>query len=78
MGTHTVKSNTKISFGTVEYKSENYVNGQQVPMLYASGGGWSGYVTKADRNKVRTAFGFDTGGYTGDWSGSHGKLAFLH
>ena len=78
MGTHTVKSNTRISFGTVEYKSENYVNGQQVPMLYASGGGWSGYVTKADRNKVRTAFGFDTGGYTGDWSGSHGKLAFLH
>ena len=22
--------------------------------------------------------GFDTGGYTGDWAGSYGKLAFLH
>lgn len=74
MGTHTVKSNTKIYFGTATYYSEN----SGTPMVYASGGGWSGYVTEEDRDRVRTAFGFDTGGYTGDWSGSYGKLAFLH
>ena len=27
---------------------------------------------------AKTALGFDTGGYTGDWSGSYGKLAMLH
>jgi hypothetical protein len=27
---------------------------------------------------AKSALGFDTGGYTGDWSGSYGKMAFLH
>lgn len=27
---------------------------------------------------AKKALGFDTGGYTGDWAGSYGKLAFLH
>ena len=27
---------------------------------------------------AKSALGFDTGGYTGDWSGSYGKLAMLH
>ena len=27
---------------------------------------------------AKTALGFASGGYTGDWSGSYGKLAFLH
>ena len=29
-------------------------------------------------SQAKSALGFDTGGYTGDWSGSYGKLAFLH
>ena len=27
---------------------------------------------------AKSALGFDTGGYTGDWAGSYGKLAMLH
>jgi hypothetical protein len=27
---------------------------------------------------AKTAVGFDTGGYTGDWGGPEGKLAMLH
>lgn len=78
MGTHTVKSNTSISFGQSVYDSEDRVNGQTVKMMWATGPGWHGYVTQSDRNAVRNAFGFATGGYTGDWAGAYGKLAFLH
>ena len=28
--------------------------------------------------KAKQLLGFDTGGYTGDWGGSYGKLAMLH
>jgi hypothetical protein len=30
------------------------------------------------KESAKTILGFDTGGYTGDWAGSYGKLAFLH
>lgn len=40
--------------------------------------GTSGYISSIDRQKVRNVFGFATGGYTGDWEGKDGKLAFLH
>jgi hypothetical protein len=29
-------------------------------------------------DKAKGLMGFDTGGYTGDWAGSYGKLALLH
>lgn len=30
------------------------------------------------RDKVRQVYGFDTGGYTGDWHSSEGRIALLH
>lgn len=43
------------------------------------------YTFPRDRNglgyshdKAKGLMGFDTGGYTGDWAGSYGKLALLH
>lgn len=32
----------------------------------------------ATEEAAKKALGFDIGGYTGDWAGSYGKLAFLH
>jgi hypothetical protein len=31
-----------------------------------------------DADVLHKKYGLATGGYTGDWSGSYGKLAFLH
>ena len=39
------------------------------PGVSRTGSKWDKYYHPA---------GFDTGGYTGDWSGADGKLAFLH
>lgn len=36
------------------------------------------YLTKKDIEKHLSILKFDTGGYTGDWSSSDGKLAVLH
>ena len=34
--------------------------------------------TTRKENVKKLLIGFDTGGYTGDWDGSYGKLAMLH
>jgi hypothetical protein len=34
--------------------------------------GYTGWIRQSDLE------GFDTGGYTGEWSGAYGKLAMLH
>ena len=39
-------------------------------------GGYSG--DGAIAKKLKSAYGFRTGGYTGDWSGPDGKFALLH
>ena len=46
------------------------IDGNEV--LIGKGGVATGWVKKTD------LVGFDTGGYTGHWAGSYGKLAFLH
>lgn len=38
-------------------------------------GGQLYYLTEKERKEI---FGFATGGYTGDWAGTEGKLAMLH
>ena len=37
-----------------------------------------GGVTDATWNGLKDFFGFDTGGYTGDWNNNNGRLAVLH
>ena len=42
---------------------------------------WVGWTTTGGKLKadiLHEKYGLATGGYTGDWSGSYGKLAFLH
>ena len=77
MGSTLVKQSSKgsISFGSAEYAADN---DPSIKMVYASGAGWHGYVTASDRRAIKQAYGFATGGYTGDWDGPYGKLAFLH
>jgi hypothetical protein len=50
------------------------VSGDEVLIGYGdySSGAHTGWVWKKDLE------GFDTGGYTGEWGGSYGKLALLH
>jgi len=38
---------------------------------------WLGW-NKLDADVLHNKYGLSTGGYTGDWAGSYGKLAFLH
>ena len=40
--------------------------------------GWSGKGGLLDADVLHKKYGLATGGYTGDWEGSYGKLAFLH
>ena len=40
--------------------------------------GWSGDGGKLNADVLHEKYGLATGGYTGDWAGSYGKLAFLH
>jgi len=48
-------------------------NGEEVLIGDRSRAGtYTGWVYKTDIE------GFKTGGYTGDWSGPYGKMAFLH
>jgi hypothetical protein len=71
MGTFTVDSEEDLTIG-----SKTNVGG---PTMYpVDGRGWHGYIHKRDRDKIREVLGFATGGYTGDWNGPYGKLAFLH
>ena len=37
-----------------------------------------GEVTDSTWNGLKDIFGFDTGGYTGDWNNNNGRLAVLH
>lgn len=46
--------------------------------LRTSGGTETGYIDKGTREKIRNSIGLKTGGYTGEWQGGEGKLAFLH
>jgi hypothetical protein len=36
---------------------------------------YSGYT---DFDKIKALLGFESGGYTGNWAGSSGRLALLH
>ena len=40
--------------------------------------GWTNDGGKLNADVLHKKYGLSTGGYTGDWSGSYGKLAFLH
>lgn len=73
MGTVTVGKEQE---GNFKKKQPEIVNGKLYYSL--SGNGYYGYITEADRVKIYKELGFDTGGYTGDWNGGDGKLAFLH
>ncbi len=53
-------------------KITNIKNGAKYPIHVESSNSAYGWLSK-DQIK-----GFDTGGYTGDWSSKDGKLAFLH
>ena len=48
------------------------MNSDDDELLIGRNGTATGWVWKKD------VVGFDTGGYTGDWGGSYGKLAMLH
>ena len=40
--------------------------------------GWTNDGGKLNADVLHKKYGLSTGGYTGDWPGSYGKLAFLH
>jgi hypothetical protein len=40
--------------------------------------GWTNDGGKLNADVLHEKYGLATGGYTGDWAGSYGKLAFLH
>ena len=40
--------------------------------------GWTNDGAKLNADVLHKKYGLSTGGYTGDWPGSYGKLAFLH
>jgi hypothetical protein len=73
MGTFTVDSKEDLTIG-----AETNAEHGGFKMYPVDGLGWHGYIEKRDRDKIREILGFATGGYTGDWSGPYGKLAFLH
>jgi len=57
------------------YSQQEYSLGQQlINMVYDAGLGGRGMSMDA----AKAALGFDSGGYTGDWSGANGRLALLH
>jgi hypothetical protein len=47
---------------------------QYINYIYPKDRGGLGY----SKEEAKKLLGFDTGGYTGDWSGPYGKLAVLH
>ena len=57
------------------YDKETYLLAQRsVNLVYPKNLGGKAYSSAA----AKKALGYDTGGYTGDWNSSEGKLAFLH
>ena len=57
------------------YDEETYLLAQRyVNLVYPKNLGGKAYSSAA----AKKALGYDTGGYTGDWNSSEGKLAFLH
>ena len=57
------------------YDKETYLLAQRyVNLVYPKNLGGEEYSSAA----AKKALGYDTGGYTGDWNSSEGKLAFLH
>jgi hypothetical protein len=55
----------------------NSVNNQPIPS-YSSGGGSGGSNSGSGVKKGGPIVAFDTGGYTGEWSGNDGRAALLH
>ena len=62
--------NNRISAGQAEGYTEEEIRKAQQLINKVYGG--------MSLSAAKTALGFDTGGYTGDWAGSYGKLAMLH
>ena len=59
------------NFKVMQISGEKVLIGDPCGPNY-SASGVTGWIKKTDLE------GFDTGGYTGDWSGAYGKLALLH
>lgn len=68
--------------GTRTYTVSN--GAQMTVTTYSDGshtvtwGANSNLLSEKEKESIRKAYGFDTGGYTGSWGDSSGKLAMLH